>query len=227
MEPGNQLVRHRKPRNRPCAHNTYRLDCSQYELLRADAGDRCQLCHIEPAETPQGYLVIDHDPKVGWWAVRGLVCSTCNTTRIPFEAPTDLTLRQFLANPWYQRTFGVGPELPPEPPQGTRATYRKRIWVHEDDRWYSQNGHLEPLEPQWKDLHYSYGAHNLQLIAPQPAEFELERLATDVLSARRDDLKRRVNTLRHRRLTLDVHIGLMELRLSELNSEIIRRREQG
>lgn len=222
MESGSQLIRHAKPANRVCAHNTYRLDCDQYEMLRADAGDRCQLCRIRPEETPQGFLVIDHDPNVGWWAVRGLLCSTCNTTRVPPEYVGDKELKGFLANPWYRRAFGVGPELPPEPPQGTKATFRRRVWIREADRWYSQNGHLEPRNPSWKDLHYSYGAHNLTLAALHD-EVEWEAADVRALRSERDELKGRIRALKMRQLSLNADIELKERKLYELNATIAQK----
>lgn len=64
-----------------CArHRTYDLSCEEFDWLRERSGQRCEHCHVPEAETPHQQLHIDHDARIGWHAVRGLLCSKCNTS---------------------------------------------------------------------------------------------------------------------------------------------------
>lgn len=51
---------------------------SQYDILLAQQGGTCALCHQSPKpdKRNRGVLVIDHDHVTG--KVRGLLCGTCN-----------------------------------------------------------------------------------------------------------------------------------------------------
>lgn len=60
-------------------HEVYELDCGDLDRLRARAAGRCELCGILEQATRHGRLHIDHDARHGWHAVRGLLCSPCNT----------------------------------------------------------------------------------------------------------------------------------------------------
>lgn len=62
-----------------CNHfNTYGLLCDEYDLLKARAAGRCEICELPEEETPRGHLVIDHFQGGGAWFVRGLLCDRCN-----------------------------------------------------------------------------------------------------------------------------------------------------
>jgi hypothetical protein len=82
------------------------MSCTEYAALLQRADSRCEICRIAAAETSHGYLVIDHDYAYGFdgGAVRGLLCSPCNT-RIAY--PTNTANREaamrYLANPWHQQ----------------------------------------------------------------------------------------------------------------------------
>jgi hypothetical protein len=78
---------------RACSsHVRYGLDCEAYDGLLAIAKHRCQLCGDDYA------LVIDHDHGVGDWAVRGVLCSDCNTS---LHRMTGRKVDRYLANPWH------------------------------------------------------------------------------------------------------------------------------
>lgn len=64
-----------KPRHRSCAHKQYAMSCDEYDAMRTAANGDCQMCG-----KPTEMLVIDHDHALGAWAVRGLVCTSCNVT---------------------------------------------------------------------------------------------------------------------------------------------------
>lgn len=62
-----------------CHHSTYRLTCADYEELWAYAKGRCEICRCRPEDTPDGKLFIDHAGEYDEYAVRGLLCSKCNS----------------------------------------------------------------------------------------------------------------------------------------------------
>ncbi len=62
-----------------CSHRSYFMTCDEFEALLARADGRCELCKIPAAESGRGKLVIDHDGRISQRAVRGLICSKCNS----------------------------------------------------------------------------------------------------------------------------------------------------
>lgn len=80
------------------------MSCANYAALLQRAAGKCEICGVPGAETSHGYLVIDHDYAYGFkgGAVRGLLCSPCNT-RIAY--PTNDAHREakarYLASPWH------------------------------------------------------------------------------------------------------------------------------
>jgi hypothetical protein len=61
-----------------CQHQAYRLTCGDYDALVKRAGNKCEICRTPGIETRRGILCIDHDPRYGYFAVRGLLCDSCN-----------------------------------------------------------------------------------------------------------------------------------------------------
>lgn len=62
-------------------HQTYDLDCADFERLRSRAGDRCEMpgCGLAGPDTKSGILYIDHQGPLGQRArVRGLLCCAHN-----------------------------------------------------------------------------------------------------------------------------------------------------
>lgn len=99
------------PAHETCHHTTYRLECERYEQLLARAKNRCELCGIDAAATPQGKLSIDHDRQLGYGAVRGLVCQQCNAHLGMVERgerATDERTATYMSHAWYL-TYGITP----------------------------------------------------------------------------------------------------------------------
>lgn len=67
------------PGHETCHHRIYFLSCDAYEALLARAAGRCEHCSIPAEAIYRGKLLIDHDSRIGWEAVRGLVCAKCNS----------------------------------------------------------------------------------------------------------------------------------------------------
>jgi hypothetical protein len=63
----------------PCGtHRTYKLECREFDALLARSAGHCEACGIPTEESGLKQLIIDHDHRYGWEAVRGLICSSCN-----------------------------------------------------------------------------------------------------------------------------------------------------
>lgn len=61
-------------RHASCYHLGYSLTCDEYDSLLKRAAGACELCDAAAVK-----LSIDHDHgRGGTWAVRGLVCTSCN-----------------------------------------------------------------------------------------------------------------------------------------------------
>jgi hypothetical protein len=67
-------------------HKIYSLTCSDYEALWERSGGRCEACAAPPRGRDHP-LVIDHDHRYGYKAVRGLLCKLCNLTLGQLENP--------------------------------------------------------------------------------------------------------------------------------------------
>lgn len=70
---------HRQPASACTTHRLYGLTCDDYDRLIERADNSCETCGIRAEDTPHGVLHIDHDATVSLYAVRGLLCSRCNT----------------------------------------------------------------------------------------------------------------------------------------------------
>jgi ribosomal protein L37E len=89
-----------------CQHKAYRLTCSEFDALVASADGRCQRCGKRAS------LVIDHDHRFGYSAVRGLVCKACNSLMARVDAgeiePDAKTARYMLEAHHLRRTAKGG-----------------------------------------------------------------------------------------------------------------------
>ncbi len=191
------------PSGKTCAHFRYRMTCEDLDRLRVNTNDRCALCGTPGDETPHGSLHIDHDAVVGDWAVRGLLCSRCNTQ---LDSHVDeQRVAEYLADPWYLRMLaerGLSAELPPEPGVGTtvhlpRGTVMRRTtsgWVWDAGprgiiRWST-----------WAAFHYKFGPHNLRLgVAATPApetDCDIRQIIDDYESDLEVAVRRRNQRLR-------------------------------
>lgn len=149
-------------------HRLYDLTCDDYCALAADHDGRCAICGIAGPETPHGFLVIDHDRRLGRWAVRGPLCSRCNTTldaawhtRTPAE-------NAYLADPWWRRHFtrlGLVTELAPEPAIGTVVAAGEFRWTRTARGWERPRAVCRLTS--WSELNRNYGPRKVRLVAAQ------------------------------------------------------------
>ena len=117
-----------------CAtHRAYLLSCKEFDELLTRSGQRCQICRIPGGDTPAGKLFIDHDCRFGKWAVRGLLCGLCNN-RLGRDTVFRPEVEDYLNSTWYVEVLakqGIVPEIPPEPPVGTRVRDAwRQSWTH-------------------------------------------------------------------------------------------------
>jgi hypothetical protein len=157
-------VSHVPPRCGYCAHRNYSLGCDEYEQLVADHDGRCAICRITGPETPQGFLVIDHDYWYGYWAVRGLLCSQCNTTLDAYGHTRTVAEEAYLADPWWRRHFarlGLPAEPLTEPAVGAVIAVGQFRWMRTERGWE------RPRAPHrlttWRELHRQYGPHKIRM----------------------------------------------------------------
>lgn len=92
---------HKPPAPTCGAHKYYFLTCEDYDRLAARADGRCEICSIPAENTPHRQLHIDHDPSVGRGAVRGLLCSRCNTRLGRGLVPAEVA-EAWMARPLFQ-----------------------------------------------------------------------------------------------------------------------------
>lgn len=93
------------PLHPSCAHTRYRLTCREFDALRHEASERCQICGTPERDLPGQLLHVDHEPAVGPWAVRGVLCNRCNTG-MHLPAIAGPRVDAYLADPWYRRQPG-------------------------------------------------------------------------------------------------------------------------
>lgn len=117
------------------AHWKYMLSCADYEALLAEADGGCRICRFPAAGMPLGALFIDHDYR-GWWAVRGLLCISCNSGLGSGRTPPP-GADEYLANAWFIRRLAVTPPTADEPPVGAVIRdHRLTVWVKfASNRW--------------------------------------------------------------------------------------------
>jgi hypothetical protein len=147
-----------------CQHSKYALSCHNYEVLLERSNGRCEMCGIFGVENQWRKLFIDHDPRHGYWAVRGLLCWLCNfemeyqTTNFP-EGKARL-----LAHPFYLDLldkYGVGLRMD-EPPIGSAVFDSKgRQWVRLKRGWETSTHRRQTRTRDWHYLHYQHGPHIL------------------------------------------------------------------
>ncbi len=90
-----------------CQHVAYRLSCHDYDELWQHADGKCEICRIAPEETPDGKLFIDHAQHYGYFAVRGLLCSKCNSLMryVDRGEKYDARAAAYMANAWFVRVL--------------------------------------------------------------------------------------------------------------------------
>jgi hypothetical protein len=99
-----------------CNHRIYGLNCEEFERLLERADGHCELCGIAVTETPRGLLVVDHDGRYGWSAVRGMICDKCNAhmRRVDSgERKVDPAARHYCKNAWFTQVSAYRAGLSP------------------------------------------------------------------------------------------------------------------
>ncbi|MFJ8345056.1 endonuclease domain-containing protein [Streptomyces sp. NPDC094153] len=161
---------HTRPRGRSCSHRIYQLDCEAYDRLVDHAGNRCQVCGVTPEQTKHGFLVIDHDVREGQWAVRGLLCSKCNTA-IPFGSAPDWAA-EYLSAPWWREELsrlGHSAEAVPEPHPGSVVVILNRFrWRRDEKGWRHAANYRHNPAQSWERLNYRFGPHNIRVLSADP-----------------------------------------------------------
>jgi hypothetical protein len=156
-------MNHVPPPKSPCAHKTYRLTCDQYDRLVNAAGGTCQICSTAPTQAPQGFLVVDHDAMIGRWAVRGLLCTACNTA-LPAGAEPEWA-RAYLATPWWQGELSPDGNIAAldEPPVGAVIVVPRNIhWRRTAAGWEHVANYGGPAR-SWAWINHKYGGHNIRM----------------------------------------------------------------
>lgn len=122
-------------------HRQYRLNCADFEELIARATGRCEICGLPAERNHRGKLAIDHDHLLGRWAVRGLLCLSCNqfmhqlreqrdarrgiVTSYPFQKQPHV--QRYLANPFrgLEHAHLIKVRFRPRPTGSTRELDRE------------------------------------------------------------------------------------------------------
>ena len=108
--------------------------------------------------------MIDHDFRFGDWAVRGLLCSHCNTT---IDAVGHVRTREeeaYLADPWWKRRctrLGLSVELVPEPGVGAVVALGHEHWERTERGWEDWRCWPRP----WRWLTVRYPPHEIRVIS--------------------------------------------------------------
>lgn len=165
------LPGHEPPKRTRCNHWNYNLNCHRYEVLRARARWKCELCGKPEHEMPRGKLHIDHYGGAPNWQVRGLLCNRCNTHRIvrDVDAPE---VKAYYANAWYKQQLAAaglteaGPEEPVD--DALVLDHHGRTWKKTSDTLWQAvagvNNHTKHMHNQWSELVRLYGPLNLHII---------------------------------------------------------------
>lgn len=81
----------------PCGtHRTYKMSCREFAALLARSAGHCEACGVPAEESGLGQLIIDHDHRYGFDAVRGLICSSCNQRLSCMEHSEPIAERHYI-----------------------------------------------------------------------------------------------------------------------------------
>ncbi len=144
-----------------CLHWGYALSCHTFEVLLNRSKGVCEICGLAGFQNARSKLFIDHDPAVGQWAVRGLLCYYCNTYLDKLDGDD---VRRFRSNAFYIQLLkdnGVPLHLD-EPPRGAMVVDVQGLpWLRRGDKWhYTPERWHKPktrLPHSWERLHYKNG----------------------------------------------------------------------
>jgi hypothetical protein len=116
------------------------MECVEFEALRGRAAGCCEACGVLEEEAGLGRLIIDHDHRYGREAVRGLICSACNSQLSvlenyhPYkELAADRRFETYLSRAWFAqvaRFVKVAGRLPYPPEQDVRRLMESALRAH-------------------------------------------------------------------------------------------------
>lgn len=163
------------------------LGCSQFEQLLARSTQKCEICGAPGIAGPgRNKLHIDHDHTYPRWAVRGLLCHSCNSalseSAVKAGAPW---AADYLANSWWVKEcerLGVPMEMASEPDHGALIVDQFDVpWLREGDGLWRPRGRGRPgiSSATWKWLYRMRGPQNMALIDPWTASGNVAHLAWD------------------------------------------------
>ncbi|MDQ0809843.1 hypothetical protein QFZ63_001557 [Streptomyces sp. B3I7] len=157
---------HIPPPKSQCAHRKYGLTCVEYDRLRDDASASCQICGRSELDTQYG-LVVDHDAKIGNWAVRGLLCNDCNAA-LPHGSSPDWA-HSYLRNPWWKRELaarGIDDyKAIEEPPVGSRVLADGRLGFKRTRKGWEHTAAYFALPRSWEELNRRFGPHKIRVVS--------------------------------------------------------------
>lgn len=147
-------------------HRNHKLGCAQYEQLLVRSGQRCEICDLPGSENVRGKLHIDH---LGYgWAVRGLLCNSCNTALNRDAARRNARwAAEYLANSWWIKEcerLGVPAGVAPEPDCGSAIRDQFNVvWLREGDGQWRPRGTGKPgiSSASWEWLYEQRGPQNM------------------------------------------------------------------
>lgn len=154
-----RLVKHSQPIG--CStHRQYALSCQDFDELWDRAAGRCQICLTPPESTPCRLLHIDHSSALGMWAVRGLLCSRCNTLLPRLSGPA---IDEYWRSSWYEgmlARYGLSADCV-EPSEGVAVQDPLgRVWQRQGDVWLTSS--WRNVRPRtWRELSRRYGPRHL------------------------------------------------------------------
>ena len=137
-------------------HRRYLMTCEQYAELEARGRGCCEICGRLPGQTSHRMLYIDHEPFLGNWAVRGILCGRCNSgLDLPSVVPQDVRAH-YLASSWYHRL----PEPIDEPDSLVVQGRWERTWIRDEaGRWVpSRRGRMK-YACAWREVVQAAGPY--------------------------------------------------------------------
>lgn len=165
-----------------CLHRKYWMTCLEYEQILRRSGDRCEQCGLPGECNIRGRLYIDHDHAWGCWAVRGLLCTKCNTN---LEKPWLVgNFAEYLGRSWYL-TAPISLDRIAEPSLTARVTDGLgNTWLRRDAGWYLPfpRTRQPQVDHSWAWLYGEFGPRFLIVDDTPIRPGDLTELHLDVLA---------------------------------------------
>ena len=175
-------------------HRLHKIGCHQYEYLLERSDRKCEICRVPSASATRGKLHIDHDHAWPEWAVRGLLCNTCNARLGGVQEPTAAVLA-YLANAWWKQEcgrLGVPLDIQQEPPIGSAIRDQfVAVWFREEDGRWRPHGRRRPGISwlSWQRLYELRGPQNMAVL-------DLATEGSEWLTWHADNIRSKIPALR-------------------------------